>query len=370
MLSVEKAKPRNSSIELLKIIGLILIVISHAVPCYSPINVSYIDINYATNSIETFIMIIFRNMGYIGNIIFIMCSSYFLLDKTNIKAKKVWYMIVDCLVISVIYAMIYYFIYNLPIKTVIKQFFPITFQTNWFIGCYILFYLIHPLLNKIIYSLKKKNLLHINIFLIILYVVINWILGGHWYYYNNLLGFIIIYFIVGYNKNYLLNISKSFSLNIKILLIGILGFLTILILTNLLGLKLSIFSNKMMYWHSLVNPFIIMIGISLLNLFLNKNFENKFINYISSLSLIFYIIHENVLFRTYTRSEFYDRIFTLGDKLVCVLIGAILLFIYGIVLSIIYKQFLQKFIYKISDKIFTILVNSFNKIDNFLLKLN
>lgn len=369
--NIESKKIRNSSIELLKIISLLLIVLSHAVPYYGDRTaISYIDLNLATNNLEQFILIIFRNIGYIGNIIFVMCSSYFLLDKNQVKIKKIWYMIMDSLTISIIYLILYFFIYDIPTKDILKQFLPITFQTNWFIGCYILLYIIHPFLNKIIQSIKKESLLRINLVFIILYVCIAWILGGERYYYNNLVGFIIIYFIIAYNKIYLQNFAKNDKANKKMLLFGICGFVGLLVITNFIGLKIQFFNNKMLHWNSLINPFGLIIGLSLLNLFSNRFFENRFINYISSLSLLFYIIHENYLFRTYTKPLFYQRVFPLGNALEWVLIEAILLWLYGFILSIVYKYTAQKILYRMIDKVFNIFCNAWKKIENSLLKVN
>lgn len=102
------SKKRNSSIEVLKILGLILIVLSHAVPFYGDsTNISYINLNLATKNIEEFIFIIFRNLGQIGNIIFIMCSSYFLIDSKKVNIKKIVQIILDCFIISIIYLLIY-----------------------------------------------------------------------------------------------------------------------------------------------------------------------------------------------------------------------------------------------------------------------
>ena len=82
-------KKRNSSIELLKIIAIILIIIQHSCPVYG--NVSgggYINIKYATTNIQQLIISILSCLGEIGNIIFIMCSSWFLLEKKFLNISK------------------------------------------------------------------------------------------------------------------------------------------------------------------------------------------------------------------------------------------------------------------------------------------
>ena len=365
-------KTRNSSIELLKILGIILIVLSHAVPIYGNKEaISYINLNLATNDISEFILIVFRNLGQVGNILFIMCSAYFLIDSRETKAKKILHIIFDSFTISVLFLVIYLLCMNnnISIKVIIKQLLPITFENNWFIGCYIMLYIIHPFLNKIIKSNNKNQLLKINVFLIILYCLVCSIFHRT-YYYTRLVGFIVIYFIVAYNRLYLQKFNNNKNLNIKLFIIGISLYIGELIITNLLGLKIDFFKDKMMYWNDINNIFGIMIGISMLNLFKNKYFESKVINYISSLSLLIYITSENYFFRTYTKPLFYQNVFQYGHILFWVLIEAILLIIFGIIISSIYKQTLQKFVYKISDKIYIRLNKIWEKVEPIMLKLN
>lgn len=90
----EKSKDRNSSIELLKIIGMMLIVLCHSVPFYGKADaLNYVDLTLVTKNISEFIFIVFRNIGQIGNIIFVMCSAYFLVNSNATKTKKILYII-------------------------------------------------------------------------------------------------------------------------------------------------------------------------------------------------------------------------------------------------------------------------------------
>lgn len=364
-------KTRNSSIELLKILGIILIVLSHAVPLYGNKNVSsYINLDFATKDISEFILILFRYLGQIGNIIFIMCSSYFLVNSKEVKIKKVLYIIADCFIISIIFLMAHLFCkVEIPFKDIIKQILPITFKTNWFIGCYLILYIIHPFLNRIIKMSKKQDLLRINLVFIVCYCIISWILRGR-YYYTQLIGFIVIYFIVAYDKIYLQNFSKDKILNTRLLIIGLCLFISLIVITNVLGLKIEFFKDKMLYWNDINNILGILIGLAMLNLFKNKHFENKKINYISSLSLLIYITSENYIFRTYTKPLFYQKMFQYGYILFWVLIEAVLLLAFGIVVSIIYKETLQKILYKVVDRIYILLNKMWNRIEPIILKLS
>ena len=126
---IEKFYSRNSAIELLKIISIILIVFSHSVPFYGIGNeVWYIDGNITTTDIQLIIIKFIRIFGQIGNVIFIACSSYFLIESNKIKANKILKIIINSWIISVIYLIICFILkYEVSIIECIKQLFPIDY---------------------------------------------------------------------------------------------------------------------------------------------------------------------------------------------------------------------------------------------------
>lgn len=66
-----------------------MIVLSHSVPLWSiEIQEGLIDLNLASLDIQNIVLLIFRYVGQIGNVIFIICSSYFLLESEKANAKK------------------------------------------------------------------------------------------------------------------------------------------------------------------------------------------------------------------------------------------------------------------------------------------
>lgn len=151
----EKVKSeRNSSIELLKIISILIIVISHTVPFgdyFTHYFNGYLNLNMASSNIQHIILVLFRYLGNIGNVIFIICSSYFLIDSKKINIRKVTYILIDSFTISIIFLLICLLLkYDVSSLAMLRAFFPITFKNNWFVGCYLLFYIIHPFLNIII----------------------------------------------------------------------------------------------------------------------------------------------------------------------------------------------------------------------------
>ena len=364
-------KTRNSSIELLKIIALVFIVLIHASPLYGDSNlISFHDFNAPANNLQEFIMLLFRYCGNFGNLIFVICSSYFLIGKSR-PVNKVFRIIIDTVCINWI-AVIIFTLFRVDIKVsdIIKSLFPITFELNWFITCYLIFYAIHPLLNFALNNLNKERLLKLNVFFTILYSIIQFIIPGK-FFCSNLVSFIIIFFYTAYLKLYLPNFSKNKKINIILLIASFTLHMSLLLITNILGSRFEMFSNQALRWNNLLNPFIIVFCFSLFNIFSTYSFESKMINYISSLSLSFYVIHENYLFRTYIKPLFYQKVFPLGDsRIIWILIEAFSLLVGGLLLAALYKQTIQKITPKIAEKIYNLFNKIYKKVETIILKLN
>lgn len=370
---------RNSSIEILKIISMLLICIGHVTQTlgtkFEWVDPSYvIDLKNTTNSLSHFFLSWMRGFGYQGNLIFFTCSAWFLLGNDKVNKKKVLYMLADVWIINFIFALIFKIgnWYDVPIKTFIKCLLPNTFELNWYITYYLIIFCIHPFLNKIISSLSRRQLLSFSVIMTILYFGIDFISGGH-FGYNNLILFINIYFVIAYIKLYLKNYSENIKQNIIGFFIGIIGTLILMLLTNILGQHLTFFSTKLLHWCQNNNPFALLTAISLFNLFKHREFVNKPINYISKLTLLIYIIHENFLLRSYIRPNIWLKIYIrFGYNLIILkdLCFAIILFLFSIIIACLYKLLIQKPVYYICDKLYYILSKIYNKSLNKLLQLN
>lgn len=358
---------RNSRIEFLKIMSVVMIVFSHSVP-YGTINyyVGKLNLGLATTDISNLILVMMKYCGQVGNTIFIICSSWFLIDNNKIKGKKIFNIIADSLFISILVWILFLIFGNYPISTkeTIKIFLPTTFKINWFVTCYLLFYILHPFLNLIINKLNQKQLLKINLILIF-YLIINIFQQGLLYY-NDLVGFSVIYFIISYEKKYKSNFIRNIKLNKIVLASSTILIMISIILINFIGLKIDSLNNLLMHFCIFINPLVIISAISLFNFIISKEkYHNNIINYLSGLSLLIYMFHDNYLIREYLKGSYFTFIYTnFGYKyivLYCIFL-AILMIIFSISFSIIYKQLLQKIVHKLSDKVYNILEKVEDKI--------
>lgn len=114
-------------------------------------------------------------------------------------------------------------------------------------------------------------------------------------YYTELLGFIIIYFITAYLKQYHHNIR------IKTLLMW---FTLGLLLWQVSTIAISL-GGKPLWLNKFVNPCFMLLAFPAF-LFVTKfNFKNRTINWLSSLSLMVYMLHNNKFVREILEVDFY-----------------------------------------------------------------
>ena len=165
MRKSKQSEERNSSVELLKIIAIFLILISHVIWTvgrtseYIAYDDYVVDLSVATTNIQHLIMIMLYYSGALGNTVFFVCSSWFLVDSNRVNKKKMLYMALDVWVISVI---IFIATYSLGIDkmdpwVMFVQLFPNIFANNWYITCYLIFYSIHPVLMVLLITLIREQ---------------------------------------------------------------------------------------------------------------------------------------------------------------------------------------------------------------------
>lgn len=371
---------RESGIELLKIVALSLIVIYHVVQTLSYGNpfLSYhdyvINLAIATNDVQQFVLTLLSYFGAWGNAIFFICSAWFLLQSKYFNKKKWFHILLEIWGVSVIILIISCFLLrgNISLTIVIKSLFPTLYGNNWYLTCYVLFYPIHPLLNKLIQSLSKPLLFRLSSAMFILYCCLGFI-KSDLFFPSMILLWITIYFVIAYIQIYMTDFTNNMKKNIFLLIIGMIGYIGLAVLTNVLGLHFTFMKGRMLQWATNCNPFLIAMAIAMLNIARNVHFKNKFINYISGLSLLIYIIHENLVLRTYFRPYIINYVYVnFGyDKiLIWVMLIAIAILIFGIVSSVVYDKTLRKFIRKISVLLYPIVRKIYLYFETAILKLH
>ena len=200
---------RKSGIEILKVFAMLIIIISHIIVS------SGIDISNSSTNITNIVISMLSYCGNFGNIIFFTCTAYFLIDNNEIKIDKIikilgclWFMYYFIFAILIIYTL---FTGNINWAEGnrlfhIQQFFPFLLCSNWYITCYIIFYLIHGYLNIIIKKLPQKIFFAYCVLFTFIYYILGFLIQQHFTLSNNLILWIVLYFDIAYIKKYMENI--------------------------------------------------------------------------------------------------------------------------------------------------------------------
>ena len=155
LLNKHNRKPRNSNLELYRIIVMLLIIAHHYVVSSGLMKVIF-DNPTTPSSI---IMLLFGAWGKTGINCFVLISGYFLC-KSEYTLKKLLKLYLQISFYAVfIYAIFLIFGQeNLSIKRIGSLFIPISDLTpNNFVGCFLVFYLLIPFINIFLNSLDQKQ---------------------------------------------------------------------------------------------------------------------------------------------------------------------------------------------------------------------
>lgn len=349
---------RNSSVELLKIFGMVLIVISHCIGSLTEKSLYVTNDGYritdlaATGDWQHLLLTILSYSSMIGVWLFFMCSAWFWIESTTFKKSKIFKLLADVWTISILFLIAILTLRNgnVDFDLLVRSFFPTLFANNWYITCYILFMLIHPYLNLIIRSIEKKELFRIVSLLTILYVFAN-IYANKFFFPSKIILWTTIYFMIGYIKLYMKKFQADIQINMVIMGVAALLIILTVILKNYFSLHFFYMKEDFLF-RNCNNPLGILLSISAVNVATNYNFKSAVINNISLCTLYIYIIHENILFRTYYRPLWWKYIYhEFGYEHIVLWLWIMVfgLFTASLLLGLIYKHSIGRVVGRIAD---------------------
>ena len=183
-----------------------------------------------------------------------------------------------------------------------------------------------------------------------------------------------IYFLIAYIKRYCTQKISSKKTGAILLAIGILGYIGQVVITNYMGLYLfGTLSDKVLRWNNSCCPFYLMIAIGSMIIALQTTYEVKVINYISGLSMFVYLIHENYLFRYYTRPIIWEYLYLkygYAHVVILDIVFSVALFLLSLVVGMIYKETLHQYVLKGSNKLFAILAVLYGRIECLIMQIS
>lgn len=342
----KSAIQRFSGVELLKIIAIFLICISHAVQTSN----QFVEFETTLNFTNVILRIL-RYSGQIGNILFVISSAWFLVDSKKTKWNKVFSILFDSMLISIFIMLGFVFAgYKMTSEIIVKQIFPDIFKNVWFIPAYIVFYILHPVLNFVISKINQYWHLALVILMIIILGVITEIFNIN--YNASAIQFVYVYFVVAYFKKYHIEFCDNKKANITGFVLFFVMFLLFAISKYLMFFVQNKIGNNAVV-DSMISPILFPSLFCLFNLFRLMRIRSKGINYIASCSLFIYCIHENVFVRGILRPQYYSYVFGINSSIYFwwILLCGLGMFIGAYIIAIIYKQTIHKAVVWFSNKI-------------------
>lgn len=360
-------KNRNSNIELLRIISIVMIVVSHYC-VHGAASEKTATLNLGINRF----ILEFLTLGNLGTILFVLISGYYLINSNNVKLKKLFRLFFQIMFYSII---IYCILLVLNIETfklnnLVKSVFPITFKMYWFATVYIILYTFHPFINKLLNNFSRKEHLSFIVLMFLIFSIFGTITKSD-YYGNELIQFLMFYSIGAYLFKYPNNILVNNNNNIKIMILSILLIALSIICLDILGEYNPSFGSNSIYLLNRTSPLAIMFCVSLFNFFTSKKiFNNQFINRISILIFGVYLISDNKFIRPILwQNLFNNNRFINSPYLIIHIIYSVgTIIIFCLLIEFIRKELFEKNIFNILDKKIDLLQSKIkNKIDK---KLN
>ena len=301
---MEEKQQRNSSVELLRIVAMLFIVLSHL--C--------VHNGIVLNTMPLSVNKIFMQWGTLGNLgvdIFVIITGYFVSTK-SFSAKRLSTLLSQVWFYSIVLALAIFFAFdiNLGLKDILRVILPTVFVEYWFFTAYIVLVFISPFLNILIENLSRVNFLRFLLSLIALWVVIPTFTTKNMYG-SEIPQFILLYLIGAYFKKYPDNLFAKKRVRVFVTAVCwsllLLSTVCINLLSSMLSSALSAYGAYFFARNSLL---IVGIAVGMFAIACyGKPFTNRFINTVSSCTFGVYLIHDNPL----VRQVLWTRIFNIKE---------------------------------------------------------
>ncbi len=291
------AKERSSNFELLRIVGMVMIVFHHFA-VHS--GLYYDDLGINSLYIATLSVI-----GKVGVYIFVLISGYFLIDSSGIRLPKLIKLWLQIFFYSVVCFSIALATGRESLSTLTKlsdALLPISTDSWWFASAYFIMYLFSPFINRALRTMTQRQYLRTILVAVFVWFVVETVTTGY-IQGNALIRFFVLYSIGGYIKIYKKDreYSRKKLAAVAVLLTAVSVSLRLLF-TYLAEEKIfSDFTQE--YRLSFSNEqslLTVCIAVPIFLIFKSTKIKtSKIINVISSASFGVYLIHDNSYVRPF-----------------------------------------------------------------------
>lgn len=351
---MEKAKLRNSNLELLRIVSMLLIIVHHYVV--------HGGFGWETITKNKIILDILSLGGKLGVNCFVLITGYFMVN-SKMNLKKIIKIILEVAFYSIVIYTMFVFggIIKFNIKSLTNAIFPITHSFYWFATAYVILYVLSSFINQLINSITPKQHKYLCVILIAIFCVIPTI-TTYDAEYSNVSWFVTLYFIASYIRKYPNKYTEALKDNLIYMSITLAVMVFCAIEFNLLTLITPEAINYITYFGKINSFPLLILSVTMFLVFKNiKMKNNKFINIVASSTFGVYLIHDNIYMRNYLWvKSFKNNNYAESPYLIVHLIFSVIaVFIICSIIDQIRIQILEK---KIVDKLLEKIYNFCNKL--------
>lgn len=319
---------RQNNIEVLRVICMFLIVVSHYM--YHGLKENPIAHGFGLYPLSivdnsAFFNYTFMELYYLISRVavdcYVMITGYFLISRLSFRWKGLLTVYIQTLFYSAGIALLFYLLGLLPsIKTVLPYFIPVHSNAYWFVTTYIGLLLLAPFLSKGVMSLSKRNYL---LLLLVLFIMNFQPLYGQ-VFSNRIFQFVALYLVGGYFRLYgICNLWKRNSKKVYILVLMILYVMATFYnwIVNRNGWELK---------SSEYNDLILFLALATFVVFLQMSCESKkwiLFAKLSPYTFGVYLIHDHELIRNYLWKNIVCNEIHIPMFLHCLIISLLVFFI-------------------------------------------
>ncbi len=287
---------RKSNIELLRVISMVIIVLSHYV--------YHGGLLYQSLSINQALAQFLKVGGKIGVTLFVFISAYFLVDSkfkfvnlVKLSLQVSFYAILIIVIKTLITG-------KVELLSIVKSIFAPIYSLYWFPTAYIGLYLIFPILNIIVRK-YDKNIYKLIMILTVPLCFVHFVFLGSNFLYSDLVWFIYLYFFGAMLRKCDFNKFEKISATVALSTAGLIWLSSMSITVLGMFLKSNTIISHAYYFSNITSPLIIICSASIFIAIKKIDFYNsKLINYIAKLTFPVYLLHDNPYFTEY----FWDNI--------------------------------------------------------------
>ena len=305
-------KPRESNLELLRILAMFFIVMHH----FAVHGGGQLIQVFSANHLWTEFLALW---GKLGVNLFILITGFFYI-KSLPKISSVMLLWLTTLSYSIVLYLVFILLgRSFSVIDFVKVMFPVTFTQYWFISSYVALILLVPFLNVGLHNLNKKQYEILLVVLGIIWSVIPSLmilppLSGNKWYFSYLSWFVFLYCLSGYIRLYMVDKISEYKIS-RVRFVFIIAascvFLWVLFCNYQYHSGTKIWRNWR-YFSDMNNIFTLVASVSLFLVFFKINIGyNKSINIIAGTMLGVYLIHDN----RFVRHWLWDYVWGVKDHL-------------------------------------------------------